>query len=149
MAANENDWFKKYVDQVMSELNRLEKSIAGCNTCVKLKMNKLKPATIVSMLAGLVMLIGLTAGGIYASYSKGVTERKENMEYMIIAEAGKAREKLNDYCKKEKVYEMDTKLNVLEEKTNNISKTVNKLDKRSEKIYEIMQDLERRSRDSD
>jgi len=135
----ENGWFQKYVKQIMTEIERIDKSVKDGIICSRGKMNKLKPSAVIGLISTFVVIIAMSSGGIYASYRAGVEERQETVEYMILAEADK-------YCKKEKVYEMDTKLNVLEEKTNNIEKTVIQLDDRSEKMYELIKDMERRDR---
>lgn len=117
---------------------------AEMKKCINTKMTKLKPATIIGMISTSIVVIGLTSGGVYSTFMYGVNERQANTKYMITAEATKVTEKLNEYCKKEKVYTIDKKLGILEEKLNNVDANVKKLDKRSEQMYEIMRKLERR-----
>lgn len=121
---------------------------AEMKKCINTKMAKLKPATIVSIIAGLIVLIGLTTGGIWAQYHAGVMERQENTKYMILAEAGKSREKLNDCVKKDTFHAVDKKLYGLETKVENINTKVEKLNERSEKVLEAIERMERRSNNS-
>ena len=135
MTGDEGDiWFRKYADQILKELTRLDEVVTKSSDCVKNKMNRLKPAAIIGIIS-----IFLAAGGIIGG----------GIRYMVLAEASKVEEKLNDCVEKDVFYAVDKKLGVVEERVKNIDSKVEKLNTRSEKVLEAIERMERKSNSSD
>lgn len=122
-------------------------------TCINKKINK---ATIMWAVGIFMTAMLIVVGLVVASFRAGILERQENTRYMIIAEAGKVREKLNEYCKKDTFHQADKRLEVLEtnvghirDDTKTLKNDVKELKDNSNAVLKAIQRMERRTNSDD